>query len=301
MFTWKLLCSLLLLVGSALAEDADQTCDNKFEKPDADAKYASNCYFPSSQFLSVPVIGVRDETHNSKIITFGLPVEQALNHIVSSAILMQVPKDDGKFVARPYNPIHASEPGSFELLIKLYTDGVAGTYVSSLKVGDQVGFKQTKGNIKKFQFPFAGVNKLTMVAGGTGIAPMYQALVAILESKETKELHVSLLYSNKTPDDIMLKKELDALADKYATRLAVHFVVGDEEFDTRHEAFGETGWIDEEKMQRLGFEPSAGSSIVWVCGVDDMYNSLAGSRFKPLTEGSILQKLGFTDETVWRS
>ena len=32
-----------------------------------------------------------------------------------------------------------------------------------------------------------------------------------------------------------------------------------------------------------------------------MYESLAGSRMKPLTPDSILSKLGYTDEMVWRS
>ena len=65
---------------------------------------------------------------------------------------------------------------------------------------------------------------------------------------------------------------------------------------------GETGWIDEEKVFRLAFPPAAdGSSVVWVCGVDDMYTSLAGSRMKPLTDDSALKRRGYSDASVWRS
>jgi cytochrome-b5 reductase len=293
------LLTLVFTVGFAVANDADKTCDNQgtcFPRPPDDAKYASDCYFPSNYFLEVPVLMIKDETRNSKVITFGLPSGRTLNHPISSAILMNVPKADGSFAVRPYNPI-SSKDGSFELLIKIYPDGIAGTYVSQLKVGDLVAFRQIKGNIKPFRFPFDGIQKITMIAGGTGIAPMYQALVPILEHS-TQE--VRLLYGNKTPDDIMLRTELDALAAKYPSRFEVYYVIGDEEFDSRHEASGyETGWVDAAKIQRLGFPPA--DSVAWLCGVDDMYTSLAGSRMKPLTEDSALYKLGFTDANVWRS
>lgn len=296
---WKCLILLSLLFIAAAGNDGDQTCDNPetcFAKPPEDAKYASDCYFPSNNFLQVPVLAIHQETHNSKLITFGLPPSRSLDHKVSSAILMSVPKDE-KPAMRPYNPINAKE-GSFDLLIKVYPDGVAGKYVSGLKVGDKVGFKQTKGNIKKFQFPFDGFDKITMIAGGTGVAPMMQALAPILEGTKKQ---VRLLYGNKTPDDIMLKKQIDELAEKHKDRFKVHYVIGDEEFDSRHEGtFAETGWIDEAKIKRLGFS-AASDSVVWVCGVDEMYKSLAGSRMKNLEEGSALHNLGYTDDNVWRS
>mmetsp|Transcript_28753 Transcript_28753/g.40650 ORF Transcript_28753/g.40650 Transcript_28753/m.40650 type:complete len:140 (+) Transcript_28753:51-470(+) len=139
-----------------------------------------------------------------------------------------------------------------------------------------------------------------MLAGGTGIAPMFQALWPILTTPgDTTQ--VRLLYSNKTPEDIMLKTQLDLLVRKYPDRLSVFYIIGDHEHDSRHDGiYDEAGWIDQEKIQRLGF-PVAEDSIVWVCGVDAMYVSLAGSRMKKIEEGSALHNLGFTDDTVWRS
>ena len=132
---------------------------------------------------------------------------------------------------------------------------------------------------------------------------MIQALHALLEA-EGDTRPIRLLFGNKTPDDILLKAELDALQRAHPQRLAVTYVVGEEEDDDRAVANdgweGETGWIDEEKVRRLAFAPAAGS-VIWVCGVDAMYESLAGSRMKPLTPDSILSKLGYTDEMVWRS
>jgi len=327
----QLLLSLLivLLFSSGVIcndEQRDQTCSNDdnscFIDPPLDAKYATTndeSYFPSNYFLPVPVRAIRQETHDTKIITFGLPESRTLgiSFPISSAILMSVPLPDNnkdnesttksKSIMRPYNPIHIEQKGSFDLIIKIYSDGIAGRYIDSLQVGDMVNFKQTKTNIKKqpLQFPFEGVSKMTMLAGGTGIAPMYQALVPILKQNQHQE--VRLLFGNKTPNDILLKKELDELAKIYPDRFTVTYIVGDEEHDSRHAGmYDVTGWIDSEKIQQLGFPPTtaagnSSSSIVWVCGVDAMYTSLAGSRMKSLTEDSILYKLGYRDETVWRS
>jgi len=330
---------VLLLSRSVISNDdeqREQTCDNDgnsdsstcFIDPPLDAKYASESksYFPSNYFLPVPVRAIRQETHDTKILTFGLPKSRTLGIPISSAILMSVPPTPppkstvtkSKAMMRPYNPIHIEHEGSFELLIKIYPEGIAGQYVDSLQVGDMVNFKQTKTNIKKppLQYPFPeGVSQITMLAGGTGIAPMYQALVPLLKQNQNQNQHdqeIRLLYGNKTPQDILLKKELDELAKIYPKRFTVTYIVGDNAHDTRqytnsmYDDVVVTGWIDSEKIQQLGFPPpttgtSSNSSIVWVCGVDAMYTSLAGSRMKSLTEDSILYKLGYRDETVWRS
>jgi len=272
--------------------------------PDAQWAAEPPCYFPT-EFLPVPVRSVRSDTHNSKVITFALPEGVSLNLPVSSAIVMSAPGSgaDGKDVARPYNPISPNSLlGAFDLLIKVYEEGHASLFADSLKPGDMVGFKQVKPNVKAWRYPF-GKESITMLAGGTGIAPMIQALYPLLETPgDTTK--VRLLYGNLTPDDIMLKSELDKLASDHADRFEVIYVVGREDFDdTAVESYGwqgEVGWIDEEKISRLAFPPSPGTAV-WVCGVDDMYVSLAGSRMKPLAPGSVLHNLGYTDEMVWRS
>ena len=69
---------------------------------------------------------------------------------------------------------------------------------------------EVKPNIKPFLYPFPGVERITMLAGGTGIAPMIQALHVLLTTPGDKT-RVRLLYGNLSPADIMLKAELDAV------------------------------------------------------------------------------------------
>ena len=211
---------------------------------------------------------------------------------------------DGKDVIKPYNPISSNlVTGSFDLLVKVYPNGQASSWAGRLDVGDAVSFKQVKGNVKAFRYPFKGISRITMLAGGTGVAPMIQALHPLLETPgETTK--VRLIYGNKSPSEIMLKSELDRLAAAHSDRFEVIYVVGESEDDDRaveNEGWsGEVGWIDAEKVSRLAFPPAEGTAI-WVCGVDDMYVALAGSRLKPLAPDSVLAKLGYSEDMVWRS
>jgi len=295
---------LLLCVASG--EDSE-TCDAATGKcSNGGLEYASDppCYFPTT-LLEVPVMGVREDTYNSKVITFGLPEGTSLNLPVSSAIVMNAPGagKKGENVTRPYNPISAnSQLGSFDLLVKVYEEGVVSKFADGLQVGDRVGFKQVKPNVKKWQYPF-GKKRITMLAGGTGVAPMFQALHPLLKtSGDTTQ--VRLLYGNVSPNDILLRAELDQFAQDHPDRFEVIYVVGkspdDESARWEDDWQGEMGWIDEEKVRRLAFPPEEGT-VVWVCGVDDMYKSLAGSRAGALKPGSALHNLGYTEDMIWRS
>jgi len=60
-----------------------------------------------------------------------------------------------------------------------------------------------------------------MIAGGTGITPMIQVIHKIFTNPEDKT-NVSLIYSNKTEEDILEKDYLEALQLKYGKRFRVY-------------------------------------------------------------------------------
>jgi cytochrome-b5 reductase len=63
-----------------------------------------------------------------------------------------------------------------------------------------------------------------MIAGGTGITPMLQIIRAALKNPQDPT-RLSLIYANVNYEDILLKKELDELADKYPSRFRVFCVL----------------------------------------------------------------------------
>jgi NAD(P)H-flavin reductase len=199
--------------------------------------------------------------------------------------------------------------GKFQLLVKRYPSpkegvppGLMSNYLFNLKEGDEVLFKHIKFNVK-IQYPFRQYKTLSMICGGTGITPMFQALQRVLDTPgDTTK--VVLLYGNKTVPDILLREELEAYAKKHADRFKLVLVVG-----TRpdmeppagwKEAGNEAGWIDQAKVEKHCFPPSD-DTCVFVCGVPPMYNAMCGPRGeKGLQEGTILHKLGYTNSSVFK-
>ena len=139
-----------------------------------------------------------------------------------------------------------------------------------------------------------------MLCGGTGIAPMYQALVKMLADPADASV-VTLLYGNKSPEDILLRKELDALAAKHPSRLKLTHVIGAAADAKPPEGWdGEVGWIDAARIKRL-CPPPAPDTLVFVCGVPALYSVLCGPRGDAaLPPESALATLGYTKEMVFK-
>ncbi|OEL19216.1 Cytochrome P450 724B1 [Dichanthelium oligosanthes] len=64
-----------------------------------------------------------------------------------------------------------------------------------------------------------------MVAGGSGITPIYQVIQAVLRDQPEDQTVIHLVYANRTEDDILLRDELDRWAAEYPDRLKVWYVI----------------------------------------------------------------------------
>jgi hypothetical protein len=94
--------------------------------------------------------------------------------------------------------------------------------MDSLKVGETMEFKGPKGLFSMEQHGSA--SKIGMIAGGTGITPMFQVAMAFLkDSNNTAEF--SLLFANVTEEDILLRDELDDLAKRFPKTFKVYYVL----------------------------------------------------------------------------
>ena len=159
----------------------------------------------------------------------GLPIGQ---HISVSAEI------GGKDVMRSYTPTSSDDDlGHFDLLIKVhrisssqrtcphdpqsYEKGNISRYVSLLKIGDKIRVKGPKG---QFNYSPTLSREIGMIAGGTGITPMLQIIRAALKTPQDPT-RMNLIYANVNYEDILLKKELDELADKYPSRFRAFYVL----------------------------------------------------------------------------
>lgn len=149
----------------------------------------------------------------------GLPIGQ---HISIGAACEQ-PDGSTKEIVRSYTPISGDhQPGYIDLLIKSYPTGNISKMMASLNVGQTIKVKGPKG---AFVYTPNMVRHFGMVAGGTGITPMLQIVRAVIRGRPTGDkTQIDLIFANVTPQDILLKEDLDALA-KEDSGFRVHYVL----------------------------------------------------------------------------
>ena len=140
--------------------------------------------------------------------------------------------------------------------------------------------KSQGGNNKEIS-----AKNIGLIAGGSGLTPMLQiARQALMDSKD--DTKVTMLFANRTPNDVFLKEQLDDLAKRFPNRFSVHYTVDsvDEQSNWQYE----TGFIDADKCRRLMPAPGE-DSVVCCCGPPPMINKAC----KPS-----LREVGHSDERI---
>ncbi|OAY85245.1 Nitrate reductase (NADH) [Ananas comosus] len=110
--------------------------------------------------------------------------------------------------------------------------GVMSQYLESLPIGSAIDIKGPLGHIEysgRGNFMVNGkprfARRLAMIAGGTGITPVYQVIQAVLRDQPDDRTEMHLVYTNRSEDNILLRDELDWWAAVYPDRLRVWYVV----------------------------------------------------------------------------
>lgn len=238
-------------------------------------------------------------SHNTKLFRFSFDPTAKLGLDVASCIITRAPigeESEGrrKYVIRPYTPI--SDPdskGYFDLLIKIYPEGKMSQHLASLKPGDVL---EVKGPIEKLRYVPNLKKKIGMIAGGTGITPMLQVIKAILKNPDDNT-QVSLIYANVSPDDILLKGELDRLSAIYPN-LKVYYTVDNPSKNWR----GGSGFISKDMIVK-GLPGPAEDILILVCGPPGMMQHISGDKAKDRSQGELsglLKQLGYTEEMVYK-
>ncbi|MGD8492752.1 MAG: ferredoxin reductase family protein [Desulfobacterales bacterium] len=103
--------------------------------------------------------------------------------------------------------------------------------------------------------------EIIMIAGGIGITPMLSMLRYMAESDDQRK--ITLLWSNQTPDHIVLPDAFEKLAAQLKGLHIVHVMTRASEYS------GERGRLDRSKLKRL-LSGCSRSAAVMVCGPDHM-------------------------------
>ncbi|CAN3354149.1 NADH-cytochrome b5 reductase 1 [Diutina catenulata] len=230
------------------------------------AKKSNAPVLKPDEFQKFPLIQKTRVTHNTCIYRFGLPKSSdRLGLPIGQHISIAATIDD-KEIVRSYTPVSTDdEQGYFDLLIKAYDNGNVSKHVESKKLGETISVRGPKGF---FNHSPNMVDHFGMIAGGTGITPMYQIITAVLKNPEDKS-KISLVYANVTEQDILLKAELDKLAAEHPEQFKVHYVLN----EAPAEWTGSTGFVTPEIMQT--HLPSASETTnLLLCGPPPMISAM---------------------------
>lgn len=136
--------------------------------------------------------------------------------------------------------------------------------LDGLRVGDTVHIKGPYG-----RFLFDEARDAVMLSGGIGITPLKNMIEHACEKK--LPIKITLIFSNKTPEEIPYKKELDALEKKNKNFRAVHTITRPQESKGTGEWKGPVGRISKEMVSSIG---KFSEKIYYICGPPSMVNEV---------------------------
>ncbi|ESZ91097.1 hypothetical protein SBOR_8530 [Sclerotinia borealis F-4128] len=226
-----------------------------------------NGYLQPEEYQKLPLFKKEILSSNTLHLIFKLPREDMILGLPIGQHISIRADIDGKSVSRSYTPVsNNSDPGELRLVIKMYPDGeLTGKYLQHLQVGDEIEVRGPKGAMR---YRKEMVTEIGMVAGGTGITPMYQLIRAICEDP-TDNTSVTLLYGNKTEEDILLREQLDGFAERYPENFKVHYVLSDPSENWK----SGKGYVTKEMVEEIFPKPSNDSKVL-LCGPPGLVNSM---------------------------
>ncbi|KAJ5996148.1 hypothetical protein N7499_007537 [Penicillium canescens] len=253
--------------------------------------------FNGEEWIDLKVAAIENLSGNTKRIRFEYEDKDAVSGLpVASALLTKFKPEGGKAVIRPYTPTSDEEiPGYLELVVKAYPNGPMSEHIHSLNVDQRLSMK---GPIVKYPWEANKHNHICLIAGGTGITPMYQLARHIFKNPEDKT-KVTLVFGNVTEKDILLKKELEELENTYPQRFKAFYVLD----QPPKEWTGGKGYISKELLKTVLPEPKEDNIKLFICGPPPMYKAISGPKVSPKDQGElegILKELGYNKEQVFK-
>jgi len=155
-----------------------------------------------------------------------------------------------------------------------------------------------KGPIPKYAWETNKHEHIALIAGGTGITPMYQLARGIFKNPDDKT-KVTLVFGNLTEEDVLLKREWEDLENEFPNRFRAFYTL-----DTPPENWpGGKGHITKELLKTVLPGPQDGNVKVFVCGPPGLYKAISGTKKSPQDQGDLagyLAELGYSKDQVYK-
>ncbi len=202
------------------------------------------------------VIEVVPETPRTKSLFLGIPGWEG--HKAGQHVDVRLTAPDGYQAQRSYSIASAPEDERLVLTVDRLDDGEVSPYLTEvLMAGDKLEFRGPIGGYFTWEEGDGGL--LLLVGGGSGVVP----LMAMIRHRVAvgSEVLTRLLYSSRTYEEIIYRKELENLAARDGSLEVIHTL-------TRSRPEGWSGYhrrIDAEMLGEVGLPPEE-SPLAFVCG-----------------------------------
>ncbi|XP_020678898.1 nitrate reductase [NAD(P)H] [Dendrobium catenatum] len=245
--------SILINAGSDCTEEFDAIHSDKAKSMletycighlvvTSDANAAAGDFKNQRENIPVTLVAKTSITRNLRLFRFALPSPHQLLGLPTGKHILLSAKINHKLCMRAYTPTSPEDAaGYFELMIRIYfkgenpnfpAGGLMTQHLDSLPLGAAMEIKSPVGRIEyagKGSFVVDGkklsrARRVAMVAGGTGITPVYQVIRAVMREEEGVEM-MHLVYASRSEDEVLMREELDGWAREKPERFKVWYVV----------------------------------------------------------------------------
>ena len=164
------------------------------------------------------VVSISDET--SDIKRFVLQPNQHWKSFQAGQFVTVKVMIDGSFRERCYSVVSATTDSVIEIGVKRQPQGKVSNWMhDNLSVGDVIELGDVGGD---FVLPATLPSKMLLIAGGSGVTPIYSILVEAL--KRQANLDVTVMYYANTDKDLAFGNEMVELAVKHPS-LKLHYAL----------------------------------------------------------------------------
>lgn len=199
------------------------------------------------------IIDVKQETPNVKTFKFDKNLNFKPGQYITATVQIR-----GREEKRPFSISSSPTDEYFTITVKKYEDSVFAEALFNLKEGDSA---RITGPMGRFIFE-EDKKSIVLIAAGNGITPLMSMIKYATAKKLDNKL--TLIYSNRAPEDVIFHKELLSLQKRNKNLSLVLTVTRFEGLEWK----GLTGRIDE-KMIRDNVK-GLDTAIFYVCGPPEM-------------------------------
>lgn len=173
-----------------------------------------------SKFNPLKIKEIRKETPLAVSVVFDVPAELQSEYQFEAGQYVNIKaKINGEEVRRSYSISSSPKSKELRIVVKAIENGKFSQFVTQqLQVGDFLEVAPPEG---KFILENKSLKNIAGIAAGSGITPIISLAKDVLE-RDSDSTFV-LIYGNKSIDDTIYYREIEALKNQYLGRFFVHY------------------------------------------------------------------------------